>query len=85
MNWEQVKEEYPNKWVILEALKAHSVNNQWVVEQISVVDVFIDVSNALARYNEIHRQAPGRDYFVVHTDKENLNIYERHWVGVRTA
>jgi len=83
MNWEQVKEKYPDKWVLAEAVKAHGENNLWVVEQMSVVDIFTDVSNALDRYNEIHRQSPERDYFVVHTHKEKLDIYERYWAGVR--
>ncbi len=85
MNWQQVREQYPRKWVLVEAIEAHSENNRWLVEQLTVVDAYADVSKALGIYKQLHKQAPEREYFIVHTDKERLDIYERHWAGIRTA
>ena len=85
MNWQQVREQYPHKWVIAEAIKAHNEGNQWLVEQLTVFDTYVDVYKALNIYKQLHQQAPERDYLVVHTDKEHLKISERHWVGIRAA
>ncbi|MBN1428872.1 MAG: hypothetical protein JXB07_10845, partial [Anaerolineae bacterium] len=36
-------------------------------------------------YLDLHRQSPERELYVLHTDREDLNIQERHWLGIRGA
>jgi len=83
MNWQQVRQQYPQQWVLAEVLKGHSENNQWFVDQLTIVDAYSNVCKALAEHKQLHHQMPEREYFVVHTDKEELEILERHWVGIR--
>jgi hypothetical protein len=34
-------------------------------------------------YVQRHRQAPDREFYVLHTDRETLDITERRWLGIR--
>ncbi|PYI51342.1 hypothetical protein DLM86_25285 [Paenibacillus flagellatus] len=82
MRWEEVKERFPNEWVVLEATKAHSVSGNRYIEEVVVVDRFVDSRSALRRYNELHKQAPHREYCFFHTSRPVLVARERH-IGVR--
>jgi hypothetical protein len=31
----------------------------------------------------LHQQYPEREFYFVHTDREDLDIRERHWLGIR--
>nr|VFK24151.1 MAG: hypothetical protein BECKMB1821G_GA0114241_100737 [Candidatus Kentron sp. MB]VFK30524.1 MAG: hypothetical protein BECKMB1821I_GA0114274_101619 [Candidatus Kentron sp. MB]VFK75286.1 MAG: hypothetical protein BECKMB1821H_GA0114242_101918 [Candidatus Kentron sp. MB] len=85
MNWQQVREQYPHKWVLAETIEGHTENDRWCVDQLTVVDVFAEVSDALNLRKKLHKKAPARDYFVFHTDQKELTMKERYWLGVRTA
>nr|VFJ47965.1 MAG: hypothetical protein BECKFW1821A_GA0114235_10186 [Candidatus Kentron sp. FW]VFJ51686.1 MAG: hypothetical protein BECKFW1821B_GA0114236_10104 [Candidatus Kentron sp. FW] len=85
MNWQQVREQYPRKWVLAEAMEGHAESDRWRVDRLTVIDAFTEVSDALSAHKQLHGQAPERDYFVAHTDKEELAMKERYWLGIRTA
>nr|VFK21690.1 MAG: hypothetical protein BECKLPF1236B_GA0070989_12712 [Candidatus Kentron sp. LPFa]VFK68280.1 MAG: hypothetical protein BECKUNK1418G_GA0071005_12215 [Candidatus Kentron sp. UNK]VFK73514.1 MAG: hypothetical protein BECKUNK1418H_GA0071006_12135 [Candidatus Kentron sp. UNK] len=85
MNWQQVRERYPHKWVLVEMIESHGENNWRYPDQLTVVDAFTEVSDALDHHEKLHRRIPERDYFVVHTDKRKLAIKERYWFGARMA
>ena len=34
-------------------------------------------------YIQLHREAPERELYVFHTDRETLDITERRWLGIR--
>lgn len=84
MTWQDIRKQYPHRWVLIEALKAHSKSNRRILESLSVVDTFLDISAAMLEYKQFHRSAPEREYYVIHTDKEDLDIEERQWLGIRT-
>lgn len=85
MKWEEVRQQYPHQWQLVEAIRAHSEANRRVVEELAVVDPFASSASALQRYNELHRQEPQRELYVLHTDRKQLDIRERHWLGIRSA
>lgn len=86
MKWNDVRLKYRDEWVIIEAISAHSVGNSRVIEQLTVVDTFNDDNNeAMLKYVELHKEHPERELYVVHTSREELNIRERRWMGVRRA
>jgi len=41
--------------------------------------------SAMTGYKELHHREPGRELYVVHTDREALDIDELHWFGIRAA
>ena len=83
MVWHQIRENFPAQWVLVEALQAHSDGNRRVVEELSLVGVFPDSRAALHSYVDLYEQAPQRELYVVHTDREKLEILQRRWLGIR--
>jgi len=36
-------------------------------------------------YRELHRRDPQRELYVLHTDRETVEVTEVHWLGIRAA
>ncbi|HKH43190.1 MAG TPA: hypothetical protein VKM72_00855 [Thermoanaerobaculia bacterium] len=85
MPWQEIRERYPHQWLLLEATKAHSSGGQRILESLTVLETFPDGLSAMRRYGEIHSQDPHRELYVLHTDRETVEIEEVHWAGIRTA
>ena len=86
MTWEEVKKVYPNQWVIIEAIDAHTEGDKRIINQITVVDQFDDDNNkALLRYLQLHRKHRERELYVVHTSRSELDIIEQNMIGVRAG
>jgi hypothetical protein len=72
------------QWLLIEAIDAISQNNKRIVEQISVVDSFNeDSKEALKKYIQLHRATKQRELYVVHTSRDQLDIEEKVWTGIR--
>lgn len=83
MNWKQVRATYPQKWLLIEAIKAHTKSDQRILDQIAVIGAFSTSQTALKKYAKLHHEAPMRELYVFHTSREKLQIAERRWVGIR--
>lgn len=83
MVWQEIRQHYPQQWLLVEAIQAHSEANHRILEHLSVVDAFSDSVSAMRRYAQLHREAPQRELYVFHTSRETLAITERQWLGVR--
>ncbi len=83
MRWTDIREQYPDKWLIIEALEAHTEDDRRKLDQVAVVEVCSDGAAAFHRYRELHRQYPPREFYFVHTAREELDIRERHGLGLR--
>ena len=83
MRWQEIRETYPNQWLIVEALEAHTEGQQRHIEQMTVVELCADSSAALQRYRQLHQQYSTREFYFVHTAREALDIRERQWLGIR--
>ena len=85
MLWAEIRQAYPNQWLIIEALEAHTTpDKQRHLDCLAVIDTCPDGSAALPRYRHLHQQYPLREFYFVHTSRIELDIREREWVGVRT-
>jgi hypothetical protein len=82
MVWQEIRAHYPQQWVLVEAIKAHSETNKRILEHLTVVDTFPDSPAAMQRYAQLHREAPQCEFYVFHTSRETLDITERQWLGV---
>jgi len=83
MHWQDIREQYPEQWLIIEALEAHTEGQQRILDQILVVERCDDGAHALARYQALHRAFAQREFYFVHTAREALDIRERTWLGIR--
>lgn len=83
MKWEQVRNTHPGKWVLFEAIEAYSTDGKRVVDDLLVLDSYHNSKDALHDYKNYHKKEPHRELYVAHTDKEELDIIERKWLGIR--
>lgn len=84
MQWSEIRKAYPGQWLIIEALEAHTTHdNQRRLDKIAVIDHPADGRVAMQSYRQLHQQYPGREFYFVHTSREELDIRERQWLGIR--
>jgi len=81
MRWSDVRIAYPNQWLVIEALDAHSEDQRRFLDRIGVVESCEDGAAAMACYSQLHRQYPQREFYFVHTDRETLDILESRSVS----
>ncbi|MEK7784635.1 MAG: hypothetical protein AAB658_04290 [Chloroflexota bacterium] len=85
MKWQEIRNHYPQQWLLLEAIKAYSEAGKRILEQLSVVSAYPDSVAAMKGYTQLHRESPERELYVFHTNRETLDVAERRWLGIRGA
>lgn len=83
MNWQDVRNHYPQQWILFEAIKAHTEDEKRIVDQIAVINTFPDSNSAIKSYVKLHHESPSRELYVFHTSRESLDITVRKWLGIR--
>ena len=83
MTWQEIRSAHPNRWLVIEAVVAHTDNGRRLLDDIVVVDTCPDGAAAFQRYRELHRIDARRELYYVHTGRDELEIYEQRWVGIR--
>ena len=85
MKWTAVRDQFPHQCLVVEALDARSELGKRLLEELAVVDQCPDGESAMRTCLNLHRQYPGRELYVLHTDRENLDVAEQDRLGIRTA
>ena len=85
MQWSEIRRHYPDEWLLVEAIEAHSEDGRRILDDIAVVASFPDSVTAMRRYARLHHEARQRELYVCHTQREELEIRERQWLGIRCA
>jgi len=75
MTWEEIREQYPHRWLVVEAYNAFTEGAKRVINHLEVVGMFEDDwKPAWEHYKRLHHADRWREYYVLHTDREELNI-----------
>jgi len=74
MTWQEIREKYPHRWVLVEAFGAYTENGIRVLPKLVVMGEFSDSQSAWKHYGCIKELAHDRELYPVHTDTEALNI-----------
>jgi hypothetical protein len=85
VKWPEARNRFPHQWLVVEALDARSELGRRLLGELAVVDQSPDGESAMRTYLKLHRQAPERELYVLHTDRENLDIAEQNCLGIRAA
>jgi hypothetical protein len=86
MKWSEIRNAYPEQWLVVEALEAHTQpDNRRHIERLAVIEPCADGRNAMQTYRRLHQQYPEREFYFIHTSREELDIRERQWLGIRMA
>ncbi len=75
MDWQEIREQYPHRWVVVEAFDAYTEGRNRVINHLEVVGMFgDDWKPAWEHYKRLHHADKEREYYVLHTDRVELNI-----------
>lgn len=55
MQWSQVRTAYPDQWLVVEALEAHTQERQRILDRIAVIETCSDGKAAMTCYRQLHR------------------------------
>lgn len=69
MKWNEIREKYPNQFVLLKALKSHVDGDKKIVDDVALVKIIENSKEA----NELLIRSKG-DTFVFHTSKDKLSL-----------
>ena len=83
MRWSDIRTAYPGQWLVIEALEAHSAEQQRVLDRIAVIEACANGQVAFESYRRLHKEYPQREFYYVSTSREALDIRERVWLGIR--
>ncbi len=85
MLWSDIRKAYQNQWLIIEALEAHTgPDSRRLLDRLAVIELCSDGNTAFQRYRSLHRQYPARELYFVNTSRDELDIRERQWLGIRS-
>ncbi len=85
MKWDQIRGHFPRQWLLIEATTAHTEGNHRILDELAVIETFPTGKSAMSGYMKLHEQSPQRELYVLHTDREKLEIEELRWLGIRGA
>ena len=80
LKWSEAVKNYPNKWLLFEAIESFSKDGSRIIKDLSVINSFDDSRVALEQYSEMHKKDKSREMYVYHTKNEELIISERSWI-----
>lgn len=83
MNWTNIRRKYPDRWVLVEALKAESHDRKRLIDEMSVLFDYADTKDAWNAYKQHHLSEPDREFYIFHTSNEELEVLEQPFTGVR--
>jgi molybdopterin synthase catalytic subunit len=84
MDWDEIKQAYPDQWIVIEAMEAHSEGGLRVLDRVAVIATCPDGESAVDAYRKLHDEFPEREFYFIHTSRATLQIEERLWVGIRS-
>lgn len=77
MKWVEARKIYVNKWILLEAIEAHSQDGKRIVDELFVIKAYEQGKEALKEYAEKHKKEKSREMYVYNTKNIDLLIEER--------
>jgi hypothetical protein len=75
MDWQELRRQYPHSWLLVEAFDAYTEGDQRIIPRLELIAEFgVDWETAWDRYKTLHRADKHREYYVLHSDRETLDI-----------
>ncbi|MED0659424.1 hypothetical protein [Bacillus smithii] len=83
MKWSEVRRHFPERCVLVEALKSEMRGKERVIEEMSVIDDFENGNAAWKAYKKLHVENQTRELYIFHTKNEEIKVIEQPYIGVR--
>lgn len=83
MRWFEVREHFPERCVLVEAIKFETRGKERIIEEMSVIDDFENGNAAWKVYKKLHSENQNRELYIFHTNNEEIKVIEQPYIGVR--
>lgn len=83
MKWSEVREHFPERCVLVEALKSETKGKERIIEEMSVIDDFENGNAAWKEYKKFHLENQSRELYIFHTNNKEIKVIEHPYIGVR--
>lgn len=83
MKWSDVRKHFPERCVLVEAIKSETTGNEIIIEEMSVIDDFENGNLAWKEYKKLHSKNPDRELYIFHTNNKEVKVIEQPYIGVR--
>ncbi len=83
MKWSELRKQYPNQFVLVEAISACSQNGKRIIKEMAVIDRYHSVSDAWNGYKQQYKTFPEKELYIFHTSKEQIEVEEQYFIGIR--
>lgn len=83
MKWEDITGLHPDRFVLVEAIKASSSNRLRQLEDLAVIQDYDNPQEAWSGYKTFHNLYPTRELYVFHTSRSDIEVVEEFFSGVR--
>lgn len=84
MKWEEVRKQFPDKWLLFAAIESHVTKDECrIVDELAPIHAYADFYKAWDHYSTLHAKEPAQQLYVYHTSNDKINIKIQHWAGVR--
>lgn len=75
MNWQEIRGRHPHSWLVVEAFDAYTDKGQRIIPHLELIaDFGDDWQAAWERYKALHHADKQREYYMLHSDRETLDI-----------
>jgi hypothetical protein len=74
MEWTIIREQYPERWVLVEALQVTNLNDNRIINDMFVISDYEHSNQVWSAYKEHHLTDPSREYCIFHTSNENVEV-----------
>jgi hypothetical protein len=77
MTWDEIRQLVPHEWVLVEALDAYTddEHGKRVISNLALIKTCgSDWHDAWNQYKQIHNTDIEREYYMLHTNRQALNI-----------
>jgi hypothetical protein len=79
----EVRQLFPERCVLVEALKSETRGKERIIEEMSVIADFENGNAAWKVYKKLHAENQNRELYLFHTNNEEIKIIEQPYIGVR--
>ncbi|WP_071458642.1 hypothetical protein [Bacillus massilinigeriensis] len=83
MKWSEVREHFPQRCVLVEAIKSETRGKERVIEDMAVIDEFENGNAAWKEYKKLHAENQSRELYIFHTNNDEIKVIEQPYIGVR--
>lgn len=85
ITYQEAREQYPNQWIVFEALDSYIEDEKFIVPHFEVMGAFKNSSDMWKFYKNVHQANKSREYGFYHTSNAELIIEVRRRYSGRST